>query len=87
MAQEILFPGEIRRVICVDLKLDNVFIQDVRAGTDLCPASRAASGSAVPVLRGGVNSKATAGVSKRAFLISSDKCCGAPDLWPHFTGH
>lgn len=74
-------------MICVDLKLDNIFIQDVRAGVDLCPASRAASGLAVPVFRRGVNSKATAGVSKRTFLISSDKCCRAPDLWPHFMGH
>lgn len=27
------------------------------------------------------------GVSKRTFLVSSDKRRGAPDLWPHFTGH
>lgn len=35
----------------------------------------------------GVNNKSTAGASKHTFLISPDKHRGAPDLWPHFTGH
>lgn len=52
---------------------------------------RAASGvampSAVALLRDGVNGKAIVGVSKCTFFILSDKRHGAPDLWPHFTGH
>lgn len=40
MAEEILFPGEIQRVICANLKLDDVFIQNAQAGTDLCSALR-----------------------------------------------
>lgn len=58
-------------MICVDLKLDEVFIQDVRAGTALRPGLRVAGGLAVPraaaLLGGGVNSKARAGREQMHF--------------------
>lgn len=89
--EEILFPEEVPRGIRVHLQLGDIFILDVRAGAGLCPALRAARGAAVPsavaLLGRGVNGKAAAGVSKCTSLISSDKRRGAPDLWPHFTGH